>query len=170
MSSLNITVRIKAPRLCLIKTQKNQRTLLSVAKCGGPSDVGDHCLAGDCGQICMQGARDVKYTLHHVRGLSPRLTIIIRKKILRMTFFVIFMPPQHKEGEITALGERRESRKTLPRAGSSIKCAVPLRCWRTSGRKGGEPFIWGNNRPEHSPHREIRSIVGTNKGSRIKQH
>lgn len=85
-------------------------------------------------------------------------------------FFVIFIPPQHKEGEITALGERRESQKTLPGAGSSIKFAVALRCCRTTGKKACEPFIWGNNSPEHSPHREIRSIVETNKGSRIKQH
>lgn len=67
-------------------------------------------------------------------------------------FFVIFMPPQHKEGEITALGERRASPKTLPGAGSSIKFAVPLRCRGTSGKKACEPFIRGNNSPEHSPH------------------
>lgn len=79
------------------------------------------------------------------------------------------MPPQHKEGEITALGERRESRKALPGAGSSIKFAVPLRCWRATGKKACEPFLWDDNRPEHSPHREIRSIVETNKGSCIKQ-
>lgn len=51
----------------------------------------------------------MKYTLQPAVYLSPSLTIIIGKNILRMTFFVIFMPFQHKEGEITALGERGES-------------------------------------------------------------
>lgn len=44
MSSLNITAEIKAPRLCLIKTQKNQSSLLSMAEYRGPSDVSGYCL------------------------------------------------------------------------------------------------------------------------------
>lgn len=42
-----------------------------------------------------------------------------------MTFCVILMPPQHKEGEIRARGERGESPKALPGAVASIKFAVP---------------------------------------------
>lgn len=51
-----------------------------------------------------------------------------REEYTQNGFFVIFMLPQHKEGEITALGGRGESRKTLPGASSSIKFALPLWC------------------------------------------
>lgn len=62
---------------------------------------------------------------HHVGSLSPRLTIIIGENVHRMTFCVVLMPPQHKEGEIRARGERGESPKALPGAVASIKFAGP---------------------------------------------
>lgn len=84
MSSLNITVEIKAPRLGLIETQKNQSALLSVAERGGPSDVGRPLSGGAAARFAFRGPGE--HTLHHVEDLSPSLTIIIRENILRMTF------------------------------------------------------------------------------------
>lgn len=79
MSSLNITVEIKAPRLWLIKTQQNQSALLSKAR-PEPSRRARSVGLG-------RGACPVALAaLHHVALLSPRLTIIIRENILRMTF------------------------------------------------------------------------------------
>lgn len=137
MSSLNITVKIKAPRLCLIKTQKNQRTLLSVAKCGGPSDVGDHCLAGGPRPDLHAGGPQCKVHITSRTGLISTSDNNYQEEYTQNDFFVIFIPPQHKEREITALGERRESRKTLPGAGSSIKFAVPLTA--AGEQLGGKP-------------------------------
>lgn len=63
MSSLNITAEIKAPRLRLIETQKNQSTLLSVAIRGGGAGVsGKHCLGLGGSRICIQGARLTRIT------------------------------------------------------------------------------------------------------------
>lgn len=126
MSSLNITVEIKAPRLCLIKTQKNQSTLLSVAKRRGPVMSGGHCLARNCRRICIQGVRLTHITSRRV--LISKSDNNYQEEYTQNDFFVIFMPPQHKEGEITALGEKGESQNSLPRAGSSIKFTLPLRC------------------------------------------
>lgn len=150
MSSLNITVEIKAPRLGLIETQKNQSALLSVAERGGPSWCRATIVWRGCGKICIQGARWTHVTSR--RGLISKSDNNYQGEYPQNDFFVIFMPPQHKEGEITALGERGESPKALPGAGSSIKFALALRCRRTRGKKACEPFISGNNRPEHSPH------------------
>lgn len=57
MSSLNITAEIKAPRLRLIETQKNQSALLSVAIRRGGRVSGGHCLGLGGSRICIQGAR-----------------------------------------------------------------------------------------------------------------
>lgn len=104
MSSLNITAEIKAPRLCLIKTQKNQSSLLSVAKRGGPVMSGDHCLACDSHRICILGARLTHITSRRV--LISKSDNNYQGEYAQNDFFVIFMPPQHKEGEITASGEK----------------------------------------------------------------
>lgn len=54
MSSLNITVEIKAPRLRLIKTQGNQSPLLSGAPVGAAAGA---IVGAPRGGICMRGAR-----------------------------------------------------------------------------------------------------------------
>lgn len=84
MSSLNITAQIKAPRLGLIETQKNQSALLFVAKCGGPSDVWRPLSGEAAAGFAFRGP--CEHRLHHVADLSPSLTIIIRENIPRMTF------------------------------------------------------------------------------------
>lgn len=81
---------------------------------------------GHRSRICIQGVRLTHITSR--RALISEPDNNYREEYTQNDFFVIFMLPQHKEVEITALGGRGESRKTLPGAGSSIKFALPLRC------------------------------------------
>lgn len=84
MSSLNITVEIKAPRLGLIETQKIKALSCLWQSAEAPVDVGRPLSGGAAARFAFRGPGE--HTLHHVEDLSPSLTIIIRENILRMTF------------------------------------------------------------------------------------
>ena len=86
---------------------------------------GDHCLAR-LRQDFHSGARQTHVASR--RGLISKSDNNYQEECTQDDFFVIFMPPQHKEGEITALGERGASPKILPGAGSWIKFALLLQC------------------------------------------
>lgn len=86
---------------------------------------GDHCLVRLL-QGFHSGARQTRVASR--RGLISKSDNNYQEECTQDDFFfVIFMPPQHKEGEITALGERGASPKSLPGAGSWIKFALLLR-------------------------------------------
>lgn len=132
MSSLNITVEIKAPRLRLIKTQKNQSTLLSAARAEAPTR-GGHCLGRDCSRICIQGAR-----LTHIasrRGLISTSDNNYQEECAQNDFFCDPHASPTQGRADNSMGRKGASRSALPRAGSSIKSAPPLRCRGQAGRK-----------------------------------
>lgn len=144
MSSLNITVEIKAPRLRLIKTQKNQSTLLSAAARGG-FDVGRPLSGCGCSRICIQGAR-----LTHIasrRVLISTSDNNYQEECAQNDFFCDPHASPTQGRADNSIGRKGASRSALPRAGSSIKFALPLRCCRTSGKKAPEPSAEGDNRP-----------------------
>lgn len=102
MSSLNITVEIKAPRLCLIKTQKIKAFSCLWQNAGGPSDVCRPLSGLRPQQDLHSGALLTHITSRRV--LISESDNNYHEEYTQNDFFVIFMLPQHKEGEITALG------------------------------------------------------------------
>lgn len=60
---------------------------------------------------------------------------------------------------------------SLRRRSPELALRLNSPCLRSAAEQGArqpEGLLWGDNRPEHSPYPKIRSIVQTNKGSRIR--
>lgn len=101
MSSLNITAEIKAPRLCLIKTQK-----IKAASCLWQNTRPWCSRLPLSGPISADGFAFREPVLTHItsrRVLISEPDNNYQEEYTQNDFFVIFMHPQHKEEEITVL-------------------------------------------------------------------
>lgn len=126
MSSLNITAEIKAPRLRLIKTQKNQSSLLSMAKYRGPSDVSGHCLAIGTAGLAFRGPSLTHITSRRV--LISESDNNYQEEYAQNDFFCDFYASSTQGRGDNSIERTAVSLKILPGAGASIKFAMPLRC------------------------------------------
>lgn len=138
MSSLNITVEIKAPRSRLIKTHKIKARSCLWQSASAPVMSATIVWAASR-QDLHPGARLTHITSRRVLIFASDNNY--QEEYTQNDFFCDFYAsPTQGRGDNGIRG-KGASRKTLPGAGSSIKFALPLRCRGTSGKKAGEPFI-----------------------------